>query len=536
MSKRIEFYNENHRFDKNLHGKDENKIREILNQEFCLPDVVDQAKSDAFEKIRAKAETGKKDIKSLKRRKYKTVAGIAAAGAVFSTICITNPALAEEIPLIGSVFARIGTSLGFAGDYEKYASKLEEQTEDTEGVKTEDSKGKIDREDSTYSKTSNGITITMNEVYCNDTALNLAFTVESENPLPDTMINENTGVPVVYLGFGTEMPLSYNPDFKLNAPYLDGQIIDAYTYAGVLRVDLEETNYNDSGSEQYYEAQKQFLMEKGVDQDALTEGEISFEEAADILGIPEFTEEYLSSIGMPDPADYDTTVEIPEEFTVGLNIKSIHGYRPADQHTTPEMPGKLKEEYNEALAEKGLDINDYESFTEEEKEFVHQLDTKMYNKYIEIYPEMAEPDNEHNTWSIEGNWEFSLPVKKNLEDTVTKEINLVDEEGYGVVSVTKTPFEIQLNEATGGDYICTVLDADGVPLSYGNQGGDGRIFAVKNRNVSKIYVYVCDWTEYMDELKGYYWSEDYKEKKKEKTYKEYLDERAVLHTEVVFEQ
>lgn len=219
-----------------------------------------------------------------------------------------------------------------------------------------------------------------------------------------------------------------------------------------------------------------------------------------------------------------------------MKIKSIHGYRPADQDTTPEMPRELKEEYNEALAEKGLDINNYESFTEEEKEFVRQLDTEMHNKYIELYPEMAEMDNEHNTWTLEGNWEFSLPVKKNLEDTVTKEINLVDENGHGVVSVTKTPFEIQLNEVTGGDYICTVLDADGEPLSYGNQGGDGRIFAIKDRDVSKIYVYICDWTEYMDELKGYYWSEDYKEKKKEKTYKEYLDERAVLHTEVVFEQ
>ena len=536
MSKRIEFYNGDHGSDKDSHRKDENKIREILNQEFSLPDVVDQAKSDAFEKIRTKAETGKKDTKSLKRRSYKAVAGIAAAGAVFSTICITNPALAEEIPLIGSVFARIGTSLGFAGDYEKYASKLEEQTEDTEGVKTEDSKGKIDREDSTYSKTSNGITITMNEVYCNDTALNLAFTVESEKPLPDTMINENNGIPIIYLGFATEMPLSYNTDFKLNDPYLDGQMIDEYTYAGVLRVDLEETNYNVGESEQYYEAQKQFLMEKGVDQDALTEGEISFEEAAAILGIPEFTEEYLSSIGMPDPADYETTVEIPEEFTVGLKIKSIHGYCPADQDTTPEMPRELKEEYNEALAEKGLDINNYESFTEEEKEFIHQLDTEMHNKYIELYPEMAEMDNEHNTWTLEGNWEFSLPVKKNLEDTVTKEINLVDENGHGVVSVTKTPFEIQLNEVIGGDYICTVLDEDGEPLSLGNQGGDSGIFAIKDRDVSKIYVYICDWTEYMDEIKGYYWSEDYKEKKKEKTYKEYLDERAVLHTEVVFEQ
>lgn len=535
MSKRIEFYNENHRFDKNLHGKDENKIREILNQEFCLPDVVDQAKSDAFEKIRAKAETGKKDIKSLKRRKYKTVAGIAAAGAVFSTICITNPALAQEIPLIGNVFAKIGTSLGFAGNYEKYASKLEEQTEESEEIRTENTKDE-DKKKSIYSKTSNGITITMNEVYCNDTALNLAFTVESEKPLPDTMINENNGIPLIYFDAGTEMPLSYNPDFKPNDPYLDGQMIDDHTYAGVLRIALEETKQSLGISEQYYEDQKKFLKEKGVDQDALTEREISFEEAAAILGIPEFTEEYLYEIGMPNPEDYEPIVEIPEEFTVGLKIKSIHGYRPADQDTTPEMPRELKEEYNEALAEKGLDINNYESFTEEEKEFVRQLDTEMHNKYIELYPEMAEMDNEHNTWTLEGNWEFSLPVKKNLEDTVTKEINLVDEEGHGVVSVTKTPFEIQLNEVTGGDYICTVLDADGEPLSYGNQGGDGRIFAVKDRNVSRIYVYVCDWTEYMDELKGYYWSEDYKEKKKEKTYKEYLDERAVLHTEVVFEQ
>lgn len=266
--------------------------------------------------------------------------------------------------MIGSVFARIGTSLGFAGDYEKYASKLEEQTEDTEERNTEDYKAKIDREDSIYSKTSNGVTITMNEVYCNDTAMNLTFTIESEKPFPDTMINENNGIPIMYLGSGTEMPLSYNADFKLNDPYLDGQMIDEHTYAGVLRVDLEETKYNAGGSEQYYEAQKKFLMEKGVDQDALTEGEISFEEAADILGIPEFTEEYLYEIGMTNPEDYEPIVEILEEFTVGLKIKSIHGYRPADQDTTPEMPRELKEEYNEALAEKGLDINNYESFTE----------------------------------------------------------------------------------------------------------------------------------------------------------------------------
>ena len=92
----------------------------------------------------------------------------------------------------------------------------------------------------------------MNEVYCNDTAMNLAFTIESEELFPDTMINENNGIPLIYFDAGTEMPLSYNPDFKPNDPYLDGQMIDDHTYAGVLRIALEETKQNLGISEQYY--------------------------------------------------------------------------------------------------------------------------------------------------------------------------------------------------------------------------------------------------------------------------------------------
>ncbi len=220
MSKKINFYSENQVSDKSLDKQNEKKMKELLNQEFPLPDVVDRAKSDAFERIRAKSEPQSRRKKFHKKRLYKAVAGVAAAGAIFSTVCITNPAWAEDIPLIGSVFARIGASLGFAGDYEKYASNLEEQEENTETINQEKSK---DKKDSVYSKTSNGVTITMNEVYCNDTAMNLAFTIESEELFPDTMINENNGIPLIYFDAGTEMPLSYNPDFKPNDPYLDGQ-------------------------------------------------------------------------------------------------------------------------------------------------------------------------------------------------------------------------------------------------------------------------------------------------------------------------
>lgn len=42
--------------------------------------------------------------------------------------------------------------------------------------------------------------------------------------------------------------------------------------------------------------------------------------------------------------------------------------------------------------------------------------------------------------------------------------------------------------------------------------------------------------EYMDELKGYYWSDDYEEKAKTKTFKQLLDERAVASAEVHFDK
>ena len=50
-----------------------------------------------------------------------------------------------------------------------------------------------------------------------------------------------------------------------------------------------------------------------------------------------------------------------------------------------------------------------------------------------------------------------------------------------------------------------------------------------------VYIYLCDYYEYMDELKGYYWSDDYEEKAKTKTFKQLLDERAVASAEVHFD-
>ena len=85
-------------------------------------------------------------------------------------------------------------------------------------------------------------------------------------------------------------------------------------------------------------------------------------------------------------------------------------------------------------------------------------------------------------------------------------------------------------------YVPVVLDAEGELMTGGGVVGNMETVAVQGKDTSTVYVYICDYYEYMDELKGYYWSEDYEEKAKEKTFQELLDERAVAKAEVIFDE
>lgn len=122
--------------------------------------------------------------------------------------------------------------------------------------------------------------------------------------------------------------------------------------------------------------------------------------------------------------------------------------------------------------------------------------------------------------------------------TQVVEVNTTNESGVGIASVEKTPFEIKLNQTYpdgGYDYFPIALDAKGDILPYGSDS-NVNIFAIQDSDISTIYVYICDYDEYMDELKGYYYSDDYEQKKADKSFKELLDERAVYKTEVTFEK
>ena len=579
-------------FDKEKNNRNDNVIEEIMQADFPLPKQAEDAKNEAFSRIREMAaasghtentenmvrrlsekstkkstekstgSSGKKSsgtVKSHKKFKavYKTALGLTAAAAVFSAVCITNPAFAENIPLVGNVFKQLGNSLGFYGDYSKYAKQLTDSTEDARSADadgsqegsnnsqnvqaedqntTENDNSDKTKDNESYSKTVDGTTVTLSEVYCNELAMYLSMTIHTEDKFPDTFIRFD-GKPDIKLSENSTVKYDYM-DGKSNLfnAYLDGKMLDDNTYAGVLRIPVEDMTVDDAGWTKFYEVRNTFFKEKGIDVDS---EDFSFDKLAQALGMDEYSDEKLPQVGGPAISDYVKDIKVPDRFTMELDLKDIVGALPENQDTTPDIPQDLRDEYNQKMEEHGIstDDADYESLTEEQKNLEHQFFTEMWNEYYERYPEANEGDNRYNSWTLKGDWKFNVDVEKNTSDTVEKDVNVVDENGDGVLSITKTPFEITMKmQDPETKYVAVMLDANGDILPDGGvANGNADTYAIQDRDVSTVYIYLCDYYEYMDELKGYYWSDNYEEKAKTKTFKQLLDERAVAGTEVHFD-
>jgi len=575
-------------FDKEKNNRNDNAIEEIMQADFPLPKQAEDAKNEAFARIREMAaasenvenaenivqrlpekstekstgSSGKKSTGTVKSHKkfktvYKTALGLTAAAAVFSAVCITNPAFAENIPMVGNVFKQLGNSLGFYGDYSKYAKQLTASAEDTlsadadgsqEGSSnsqnaqsedqntTENNNADKTKDNESYSKTVDGTTVTLSEVYCNEMALYLSMTIHTEDKFPDTFITSD-GKPNIMLSENSTVKYDYM-DGKSNLfnAYLDGKMLDDNTYAGVLRIPVEDMTVDEAGWTKFYEVRNAFFKEKGIDVDS---EDFSFDKLAQALGMDEYSDEKLPQVGGPAISDYVKDIKVPDRFTMELDLKDIVGTLPENQDTTPDIPRDLRDEYNQKMAEHGIstDDADYESLTEEQKDLEHQFFTEMWNEYFERYPEANEGNNRYNSWTLKGDWKFNVDVEKNTSDTVEKDVNVVDENGDGVLSITKTPFEITMKmQDPETKYVAVMLDANGDILPDGGvANGNAGTYAIQDRDISTVYIYLCDYYEYMDELKGYYWSDDYEEKAKTKTFKQLLDERAVADTEVHFD-
>lgn len=400
-------------------------------------------------------------------------AAAAFAGGVF--FCVSNPTMAANIPVIGHIFEEMQENFRYKGDYSDIGEPLEEGEI---AFKLENSESAEEMEQiSRYTKTADGLTVTLSEVYCNDQALYISMQMKAEEEFPGIS------------GFqcNTTEKYSFNPTQSSDVPQIEGEFVDEHTFAGMLRFDLNSKIYDLSG----YEAAREAVLAAGQEWDDNSE-----------------------SVNMENSLK---TAEIPDEFTLELSIDKIYGTL-----TNPDKPdyGKTEEER--------LAMSDEE------------WDAFMNNWYKEN-PDWADFWTEHIYAVFDGPWEFTLNVKKNTSDTKVIELHDINDRGIGMEKIVKDRFEITMytaysNQADKGNYMPVMLDANAKLMEYGT-GIDNNTVAIGDRDVSKVDVFLIGYDKWMYELKEIYWRNPKdRTEKDDRDFRQILLKECAYHIEVVFEE
>ena len=390
---------------------------------------------------------------------------IAAVFVMGAFVCISNPSIAAGLPFIGHIFERMD-QFAYPGDYSEVGEPLETETvgaelDNAENAETMDAV-------SEYTKTVDGMTVTLSEVYCNAQALYITVQIKSEEVLPE----------VYDFYFHTSEEYSFTPTEKGDLIYLQGEKVDEYTYAGVMRFDLNERAIDATDLDK--------VMEENANNGVMTDAGV--------------IEKYVKDVA------------IPENFTLHLTISDI----------TADLLNPEPIDY-------GKTAEELEAMSDEEWE---QYMTQYMNEHPDLY------DNQ--SVSYKGTWDFDLDIAIDNSMTQVVELNDYNELGIGFEKVVKDRFEITMYDvykdaSKRADYFPVMLDADGRLMDYGEGGGLVNTVAINDRDVSRVDIFLIDSITWLDELKGDYWRQPGALTEDGRTYRELLLERCAYHKEVVFE-
>lgn len=430
----------------------EKDFQKKLQKDIEMPEIVHEHINQAYRLIENNAVLQKKASKDpyhWMKSGGRIAGGMAAVLAVGFVFCAINPVMAKNIPVVGGLFEILQDNVSFFGDFSDHATTLEAvdgtktDSSETDGAKTDHANN-----DAIYTKTADGLTITCSEVYANSQAIYVTMQFKSDKPFPETETGAESGTPVI------DLDMTGGVDFNSEAsPVIDGQVegkfLDDNTYACIFRYDLAEaakdyTEYN----EKYNEMTQQVMDEMGITQadldDQTDEGYALLEEFINKLS--ERGGEYQK---------YIKDIDIPDTFNLHLDITKV----------------------------RGLEAN-YQWSEEDEKKYGTDAG---YYKY-------------------EGDWSFDIPVTVDDSQTEVMELNDTNDEGIGLKSVIRTPYELTVNELyeDGSDSDCfmVALDANGNKLPYNDSTGNCNNFTIQDRDISTVDIYILDYTQYMDELKG----------------------------------
>ena len=453
-------------------NNNEMDFQEKLQKDTEIPVIVHERINQAYRMIEndtAMQKKAPKDPYHWMKVGGRIAGGVAAALAVGFVFYATNPVMAKNIPVVGGLFDILQDNVSFFSNFADHATTLETidgaEAEETGNTASDSEKGNqtesntagkeetapnatATKEDTAYTKTVDGLTITCSEVFANSQAVYMTMQLKSDTPFPETETIAESGTPVI------DLDMTGGVDFNADAdPVIDGQVegqfLDDKTYACIFRYDLAQaskdyTEYN----EKYNEMTQQVLDEMGVTQDDLND---ETDEGYALL------EEFINKVSERggEYQKYIKDIEIPDTFNLHLDITKVRGLE-ADY------------EWSE---------DDYEKYGTD----------AGYYKY-------------------EGDWNFDIPVTVDDSQTEILELNDTNDAGIGLKSVIRTPYELTENELyeDGSDSDCfmVALDANGNKLPYNDSAGNCNIFAIQDRDISTVDIYILDYTQYMDELKG----------------------------------
>ena len=177
--------------------------------------------------------------------------GMAAAFAVVFMVGVANPSYAKDIPLVGHIFESMQDKFSYGGNYSGIGTSLVEETssENTENT----SEAGIEKK---YTQTVDGVTVTLSEVYCNQLGLYLSMEIHSDTPFPDMY------APQLF----TSEQYSFNSTALGDCVVLNGELVDANTYAGLVRFDLNDKLTDSSGTEKQIKLPDSFTMDLSIDE------------------------------------------------------------------------------------------------------------------------------------------------------------------------------------------------------------------------------------------------------------------------------
>ena len=245
----------------------EEDLKRILSNGNIESDVIDQKMEEAFNIIRSRKNSKKKGIGR------KIAYGFGTAAAVFIlafTLCVANPALAANIPFFGSIFEMIQDVFSFGRIPEEEITKLEgqvttqkqkeEPNEGSDGIGTE-GKDVVESNSETgnggeitalYQASDKGITFTITEYYASNQAVFLGFIVENEEEFPEQLaVAGETGYQ--WLQVSTIEKCSFRDDLTGGYQNIEGKLEDPHTFIGVMRIDYDSINLDESVYDEAYE-------------------------------------------------------------------------------------------------------------------------------------------------------------------------------------------------------------------------------------------------------------------------------------------